>query len=37
MLASRSEVSIYPWKDPQDRIPMAVRHVHSFLKAHRPT
>jgi len=36
MLAPRSEVSIYPWKDPQDRIPMAVRHVHSFLKAHRP-
>ena len=21
---------------PKDRIPLAVRHIHSFLKAHRP-
>ena len=36
MLAPRSEVSIYPWKDPAERIPLAVRHVRSFLRAHRP-
>jgi pimeloyl-ACP methyl ester carboxylesterase len=36
MLAPKSEVSIFPWKDPKERIPLAVRQVHSFLKAHRP-
>jgi len=35
MLAPRSEVSLYPWKDPVERIPIAVRQVHTFLKAHR--
>jgi len=37
MLAPRSEVSLYPWKEPKERIPIAVRQIHSFLKAHRPT
>lgn len=37
MLAPKSEVSIYPWKDPKERIPLAVRHIRSFLRAHRPT
>jgi pimeloyl-ACP methyl ester carboxylesterase len=36
MLAPRSEVSIYPWKEPPERIPIAVRQIRSFLKAHRP-
>ena len=36
MLAPKSEVSIYPWKDPKERIPIAVRHIRSFLRAHRP-
>ena len=36
MLAPKSEVSLYPWKDPTDRIPVAVRQVRSFMKAHRP-
>ena len=36
MLAPKSEVSKYPWKEPKERIPLAVRQVHSFLKAHRP-
>jgi pimeloyl-ACP methyl ester carboxylesterase len=36
MLAPKSEVSLYPWKEPKERIPIAVRQVHSFLKAHRP-
>ncbi len=36
MLAPKSEVSIFPWKEPKERIPVAVRQVRSFLKAHRP-
>jgi hypothetical protein len=35
MLAPKSEVSLYPWKDTQDKIPVAVRHVRTFLRAHR--
>ena len=35
MLAPKSEVSLYPWKEPRERIPLAVRHIRSFLKAHR--
>lgn len=36
MLAPKSEVSLFPWKDPKDRIPLAVRQVRSFMRAHRP-
>jgi hypothetical protein len=36
LLAPNSEVSIYPWKEPPERIPIAVRQVRSFLKAHVP-
>jgi pimeloyl-ACP methyl ester carboxylesterase len=36
MLAPKAEVSMFPWKEPKDRIPLAVRQAHSFLKAHRP-
>jgi len=36
MLAPRAEVSIFPWKEPKERIPLAVRQIRSFLKAHRP-
>jgi pimeloyl-ACP methyl ester carboxylesterase len=36
MLAPRAEVSMFPWKEPKERIPLAVRQIHSFLKAHRP-
>jgi pimeloyl-ACP methyl ester carboxylesterase len=36
MLAPKSEVSLYPWKDPKERIPIAVRQIRSFMKAHRP-
>lgn len=35
-LAPNAQVSLYPWKEPKTRIPMAVRHVHTFLKAYRP-
>lgn len=37
MLAPKSEVSMYPWKDTKEKIPVAVRQVRTFLKAHRPT
>jgi pimeloyl-ACP methyl ester carboxylesterase len=37
MMAPKAEVSMYPWKEPKERIPLAVRQVRSFLKAHRPT
>jgi pimeloyl-ACP methyl ester carboxylesterase len=36
MLAPNAQVSLYPWKEPKDRIPLAVRHVRSFLRANRP-
>ena len=36
MLAPKAEQSIYPWKEPKERIPLAVRHIRSFLRAHRP-
>jgi pimeloyl-ACP methyl ester carboxylesterase len=36
MLAPKAEVSMYPWKEPKERIPLAVRQVRSFLRAHRP-
>jgi pimeloyl-ACP methyl ester carboxylesterase len=36
MLAPKSEVSMYPWKEPKERIPLAVRQIHSFMRAHRP-
>jgi pimeloyl-ACP methyl ester carboxylesterase len=35
MLAPKAEVSIFPWKEPKERIPMAVRQIRSFLRAHR--
>lgn len=36
MLAPKAEASIFPWKEPKERIPLAVRQIHSFLRAHRP-
>jgi pimeloyl-ACP methyl ester carboxylesterase len=36
MLAPKAEVSMFPWKEPKERIPLALRQIHSFLKAHRP-
>jgi len=34
-LAPNSEVSTYPWKEPPGMIPVVVRQVRSFLRAHR--
>ena len=33
MLAPNAQVSLYPWKEPKDRIPLAVRHIRTFLRA----
>jgi hypothetical protein len=30
-----AQVSLYPWKDTKDKIPPALRHVRTFLRAHR--
>ena len=35
MLAPNGEVSMFPWKEPKERIPLAVRQIRSFLRAHR--
>src|SRR4029077_13995395 len=36
MLAPNAEVSMFPWKEPKERIPLAVRQIRSFLLALRP-
>ena len=36
MLAPNSQVSLYPWKQPPERIPVAIRHIKGFLKTNRP-
>ena len=36
MLAPKAELSMFPWKEPTERIPLAVRQIRSFLRAHRP-
>jgi pimeloyl-ACP methyl ester carboxylesterase len=36
LLAPKAQVSLYPWKDAPDKIPLAVRHIRTFLKANRP-
>ncbi len=35
MLAPKAEVSMFPWKEPKERIQLAVRQIRSFLRAHR--
>jgi pimeloyl-ACP methyl ester carboxylesterase len=36
LLAPNAEVSVFPWKEPKERVPLAVRQIRSFLRAHRP-
>ena len=36
MLAPNAEVSIFPWKEPKERVPLAVGQLGSFFRAHRP-
>jgi len=33
MLAPKAELSMYPWKQPKELIPLAVRQIRSFLRA----
>jgi len=35
-LAPDAQVSLFPWKDSKENTKLAVRHVCSFLRAHRP-
>jgi pimeloyl-ACP methyl ester carboxylesterase len=35
-LAPNSQVSLYPWKNPPELIPLAVRHIRMFLRANAP-
>jgi hypothetical protein len=28
--------SMFPWKEPKEWVPLAVRQIRSFLRAHRP-
>ena len=35
-LAPNAQVSLYPWKEPAELVPLAVRHIRTFLKANRP-
>ena len=35
-LAPNAEVCLYPWKDSNENIALALRHVRTFLKANRP-
>jgi pimeloyl-ACP methyl ester carboxylesterase len=37
MLAPKGQLSMYPWKDTPEKIPLAVRHIRSFLLSHRST
>ena len=35
MLALDGQVSMYPWKDVPERVPVVLRHVRMFLRTHR--
>ena len=35
MLAPKAEASMFPWKEPKERVRLAVRQIRSFLRAHR--
>ncbi|MBO0691401.1 MAG: alpha/beta hydrolase [Acidimicrobiaceae bacterium] len=34
-LAPNAQVSLYPWKDPPELMPLAIRHIRMFLRAHQ--
>ncbi len=35
-LAPNAQVSLFPWKDKQENVNLAVRHTRTFLRANRP-
>jgi pimeloyl-ACP methyl ester carboxylesterase len=36
LLAPNAQVSLYPWKASKEQIPLAVRHIRTFLRANAP-
>lgn len=36
MLAPNAQMTFFPWKEPKDRVPLAVRHLRTFLQANTP-
>jgi len=36
MLAPNGQMTFFPWKEDKARVPLAVRHLRSFLKANTP-
>ena len=36
MLAPNAQMTFFPWKEDKDRVPLAVRHLRTFLKANTP-
>jgi hypothetical protein len=36
LLAPNAQVSLHPWKQPREHIPLALRHIDTFLAAHEP-
>jgi pimeloyl-ACP methyl ester carboxylesterase len=36
LLAPNAQVSLYPWRQPAEKILLALRHVRTFLSAHTP-
>lgn len=35
MLAPNAQMTFFPWKEPKERVALAVRHLRTFLQAHR--
>jgi hypothetical protein len=35
-IVTNAEVSMFPWEEPKEPIPLAVFRMRSFLRAHRP-
>ena len=36
LLAQNAQMTFFPWKEPQNRVDLAVRHLRTFLKANTP-
>jgi len=36
MLAPNAQMTFFPWKEPKDRVALAVRHLRTFLRANTP-
>ena len=34
MLAPKAEVSMFPWKQPKERVRLAVRQIRSLMRSH---